>query len=699
MADSTRYRRVDFVGARILQAREMLKLQRIDRGFDDSNNPVAFELGAVYREGATMNVTVGISNKDVTLSATDGSKPMLIFVRGKWEKIKNGEAPTITFIVGETNLYLNWVLKKITSAQDATLIDITTLESAADMGELQLSISKTDTSAVALAGDEFEKNTTPLTLFVFTHVGATMTLNSPINAGTGDKGNVKDQALADLKTAGLVHLSTGTSDGKAVADDDSRLTDARSPLAGSVVDASVRLPVNTGNTNADGTDEYVIGADPGGISAVKIILLSAKQTLEAGWNWLKSKILAVESAFNGHKTADLGLVNTHPMPTAVQVGAAPLSHVGLPLGLATSHPALATMDTGGFRLVRNGAVVPPADDFAYGVQEGVDILAGFTHDGDAFSKLADVFTSPASDGDGALATNGVLGHLSTLAAVVSQHVSKVSHKNPHGLTAGDIGAASVGYVDTQDQNILSSALGFAELLGSISVRKVSIIAPHGVNVWDDAGWGPGESFRSQGSVTAYQLWTIFTFGGRFELGISMGTLHHGVGITLPPADVNGSWPAANIMACASMADYMDKNDLNEPSWSAGVASMGQTSDGAGGFKPTTISAHINNSAGNRNTFATVVAIAWRFITAPPVLISLSPASGATGATITITGRNFGSVIGNADVTFGGVAATVTSCMPTQIQCTVPAGAALGGITVAVTVAARAGINTLTFTKV
>jgi hypothetical protein len=69
--DRSRYRFVNFIGGRILQAREMDKLQDITRGVDDSNVLTAFDLDAVYREGATLNVTPVITpgTKTITLTA------------------------------------------------------------------------------------------------------------------------------------------------------------------------------------------------------------------------------------------------------------------------------------------------------------------------------------------------------------------------------------------------------------------------------------------------------------------------------------------------------------------------------------------------------------------------------------------------------------------------------------------------------
>lgn len=66
--DRSRYRYVNFLGGRILQAREMDKLQDITRGVDDANTVTAYDLDAVYRDGATLNVNVGIAS-----AATDRS--------------------------------------------------------------------------------------------------------------------------------------------------------------------------------------------------------------------------------------------------------------------------------------------------------------------------------------------------------------------------------------------------------------------------------------------------------------------------------------------------------------------------------------------------------------------------------------------------------------------------------------------------
>ncbi|HEY3735293.1 MAG TPA: IPT/TIG domain-containing protein [Streptosporangiaceae bacterium] len=60
------------------------------------------------------------------------------------------------------------------------------------------------------------------------------------------------------------------------------------------------------------------------------------------------------------------------------------------------------------------------------------------------------------------------------------------------------------------------------------------------------------------------------------------------------------------------------------------------------------------------------------------MTKLTPASGAPGATVTITGQN---LLGAVGVAFNGTAAAIVSDTATKIVTTVPAGARTGTITV------------------
>lgn len=80
----------------------------------------------------------------------------------------------------------------------------------------------------------------------------------------------------------------------------------------------------------------------------------------------------------------------------------------------------------------------------------------------------------------------------------------------------------------------------------------------------------------------------------------------------------------------------------------------------------------------------------------PSISNLSPASGAAGTTVTITGSNFGATKGTSTVKFGAATATTTAWSATSITATVPAGLAAGAANITVTVNGTAS-NAAAFT--
>jgi hypothetical protein len=76
----------------------------------------------------------------------------------------------------------------------------------------------------------------------------------------------------------------------------------------------------------------------------------------------------------------------------------------------------------------------------------------------------------------------------------------------------------------------------------------------------------------------------------------------------------------------------------------------------------------------------------------PSITNLSPASGAVGTPVTITGSNFGATQGTSTVKFNGIAATPTSWSATSISVPVPAGATTGNVVVTVSGVASNGLN-------
>jgi RHS repeat-associated protein len=86
-------------------------------------------------------------------------------------------------------------------------------------------------------------------------------------------------------------------------------------------------------------------------------------------------------------------------------------------------------------------------------------------------------------------------------------------------------------------------------------------------------------------------------------------------------------------------------------------------------------------------------------TVTPVITSLAPTTGPIGTIVTINGTTFGATQGSSSVTFAGIAATPATWSDTRITAAVPAGVALGGASVVVTVAGAGSSNSATFTVV
>jgi hypothetical protein len=454
MANPSRYRVVDWLGGRILENRELMTLQSILQGTDPNGNTVTYDLDQIFRPGATQNITATVNGLTVSFGPKNSALPMTVFVRGRWEVLQSTDLPSVTLSNTQTQVFLNYQLRIVTSIEDTSLVDSTTGQATANMGELDFTIGATDTSGAALnPATQLEKNTAPIVMFQFTNNGSALTQVL--------LDNVNPQALATLGVSGLVSLTTATASGVAVSTDDLRMTNARSPLPSSVVDASVRTPNSVSGTNADGSAKYDLTQDPGGISADKVIWQEVTERLSDFLAWIKSQVQSVAASLAGHIGQMLGQANTHPMPTANQVGAAPLSHVGMQLGMSGSHPALVTANSGGFQVNQTaGSGGLSVKDPAYGVIQNGALVSALLHSGDVLSTpLNSLVTVP---GGSPINFSGALTGLHDVAQVLTDHVNQNSHANPHGITAADLGAATQSYVNTAVANGITTAENVVE---------------------------------------------------------------------------------------------------------------------------------------------------------------------------------------------------------------------------------------------
>ena len=204
--NQARYRYIDWIAERILEASELDRLQQIMQGVaPDDVTRWAWDLGAIYKEGATFNVTPTVAGTTVTLTATNSSQPMLVFVRGRWEILQTSEATPITLTSGQTNLYLNWQLVIVNNTVDPSLVDSATGEPTAEMGQLVLQVAAADTSTTTLNTSlYFQQNSNPIVLFSFAVASGTGVLTVVSSSG------VKIQALASGAKAGSLSTTCRT---------------------------------------------------------------------------------------------------------------------------------------------------------------------------------------------------------------------------------------------------------------------------------------------------------------------------------------------------------------------------------------------------------------------------------------------------------------------------------------------------------
>lgn len=238
--DTTKYRQVEYISGRILQARELLLQQSLE---SDSPANGKFDLGSLYKTGATMNVRAVINGGSVSLVPIDSANPMLVYLNGSWEAFTT---PVMTFQPQANGLrntiYLNYVLWRVSatgaagSLTDPSLIDTDTQQPAAEMGQLQIYVGANDSGAVDTAL-MFDRNTTPIPMIILQWDGSGV-------LSVFQYVSVKPQALASPQRPGLV--STSTTASVVVSDDDPRNTNQRVPLDASVNSQKVSVPQATG---------------------------------------------------------------------------------------------------------------------------------------------------------------------------------------------------------------------------------------------------------------------------------------------------------------------------------------------------------------------------------------------------------------------------------------------------------------------
>ncbi|MGJ5814497.1 beta strand repeat-containing protein [Paludibaculum fermentans] len=130
--------------------------------------------------------------------------------------------------------------------------------------------------------------------------------------------------------------------------------------------------------------------------------------------------------------------------------------------------------------------------------------------------------------------------------------------------------------------------------------------------------------------------------------------------------------------------------------SGGTISFGGVPATPTSWTATSITTKVPTGAATGNVFVTVGGVSSNSvpfsISSTPVITSLSSTSGPVGASIVISGANFGSSQGTNTVKFHGLIALVSSWSSTSIIATVPTGATSGNVVVTVGGNSSNGVN-------
>ena len=248
----------------------------------------AWDLGAIYKEGATFNVTPTVAGTTVTLTATNSAYPMLVFVRGRWEILQTTEAVPVTLATGQTNLYLNWQLVIVNNTVDPSLVDSGTGEPTAEMGQLVLEVAAADTSTTALNTSlYFQQNSGPIVLFTFAVASGTGVLTVVSSSGVKSRLGVRRTGWHGL----FDHYDIGWPGIVLRRSERDQHPQSESPECDGCRRACARA-----FRWQHPADRYRSGPDPGGINTAKLVHVPTSQTGAAVIEAVRAQANATQAA-------------------------------------------------------------------------------------------------------------------------------------------------------------------------------------------------------------------------------------------------------------------------------------------------------------------------------------------------------------------------------------------------------------------
>ena len=197
-----------------------------------------------------------------------------------------------------------------------------------------------------------------------------------------------------------------------------------------------------------------------------------------------------------------------------------------------------------------------------------------------------------------------------------------------------------------------------------------------------------------GIATTATSWTTTSIGVAVPTGATSGSVVVTVGatssngvsftVTAPSPGLTSLSPASG-----SVGDSVTITGANfGATQGTSTVKFNGTAATAASWSAASISTTVPNGAVTGNVVVTVGGVAsngaaFTVVVPAPSIANLNPASGLVGASVTITGVNFGATQGASTVKFNGTTATPTSWSTTSVLAPVPAGAATGNVLVTV----------------
>lgn len=281
-------------------------------------------------------------------------------------------------------------------------------------------------------------------------------------------------------------------------------------------------------------------------------------------------------------------------------------------------------------------------------------------------------------GAGGALGNGTSGGQSTTPVTVSglTNVVQIAAGSAHGLALksdrtvwawGNGGTGQIGNGATSDVTTPVQVAGLPAIVAIGAGATHSLALGLDGSVW---AWGA----NSQGQLGD---------GSQTTRLVPVQVTMPGTGWTLPPPTLTSLTPTAGPGATSVTLTGTDFGVAQSTS----TVSFNGTAATPTAWSPTSITTAVPAGASSGPVTVTVggrTSSALSFtVASPPTLTALSPTAGPVGASVTITGTNFGASQGASTISFNGAVASPSAWSSTSIVAPVPAGAGSGPVTVTV----------------